>query len=105
MSPSLWAALDGLMQEQYKQCWSYLGMGSTGRYIPQIQVEYHKDGSLAIQPVLKNPPSDPSLTSLAESALRAVRRCNPLKIPAQYQPYFEQWRARILRFDPEEMQG
>jgi colicin import membrane protein len=105
LSPSLWAALDGLMQEQYKQCWSYLGMSSGHRYIPQIKVEYTKDGALVGAPALLNPPSDPSLTSLAESAVRAVRRCNPLKIPAQYQPYFEQWRARILRFDPEEMQG
>jgi colicin import membrane protein len=105
MSPSLWAALDGFLQDQYKQCWSYLGMSSGQRYIPQIKVEYTKDGSLAGQPSLLNPPSDPSLNSLAESAVRAVRRCNPLKIPAQYQPYYEQWRARILRFDPDEMQG
>ena len=105
MSPSLWAALDGFLQDQYKQCWSYLGMSSGQRYIPQIKVEYTKDGSLAGQPSLLTPPSDPSLNSLAESAVRAVRRCNPLKIPAQYQPYYEQWRARILRFDPDEMQG
>ena len=105
MSPSLWAALDGLLQDQYKQCWSYLGMSSGQRYIPQIKVEYTKDGSLVGQPSLLNPPSDPSLNSLAESAVRAVRRCNPLKIPAQYQPYYEQWRARILRFDPDEMQS
>jgi colicin import membrane protein len=105
MSPSLWAALDGFLQDQYKQCWSYLGMSSGQRYIPQIKVEYTKDGSLSGQPSLLNPPSDPSLNSLAESAVRAVRRCNPLKIPAQYQPYYEQWRARILRFDPDEMQG
>jgi colicin import membrane protein len=105
MSPSLWAALDGLLQDQYKQCWSYLGMSSGQRYIPQIKVEYAKDGALVGQPSLLNPPSDPSLNTLAESAVRAVRRCNPLKIPAQYQPYFEQWRARILRFDPDEMQG
>ncbi len=105
MSPSLWAALDGYMQDQYKQCWSYLGMSATNRYIPQIKVEYTKDGALAAQPILNNPPSDPSLTSLAESAMRAVRRCNPLKIPVQYQPYFDQWRSRVLRFDPEEMQG
>ncbi len=105
MSPSAWAALDGLLQDQYKQCWSYLGTSSGQRYIPQIKVEYTRDGTLASQPTLLNAPSDPSLTSLAESAVRAVRRCNPLKIPAQYLPYFEQWRARILRFDPEEMQG
>jgi colicin import membrane protein len=105
MSPSMWGALDGLLQEQYKQCWSYLGLDSGHNYIPQIKVEYRADGGLADEPSLLNPPSDPSLRSLADSALRAVRRCNPLKIPAQYAPYFNQWKARILRFDPAEMAG
>ncbi len=55
--------------------------------------------------MLINPPSDPALQSLADSALRAVRRCNPLKIPDQYAPFYDQWRGRVLRFDPEEMAG
>ncbi|MDP4595203.1 MAG: cell envelope biogenesis protein TolA, partial [Beijerinckiaceae bacterium] len=45
------------------------------------------------------------LQSLADSALRAVRKCDPLRIPAQFAPYYNQWKARILRFDPEEMLG
>jgi colicin import membrane protein len=105
MSPSMWGQLDGMMQEQYKQCWSYLGLGGEHRYVPQIKVEFQNDGSLSAQPALLNPPSDPALRSLAESAMRAVRRCNPLKIPAQFAPYYDQWKGRILRFDPEEMQG
>jgi colicin import membrane protein len=102
MSPSLWGQLDGLLQEQYKRCWSYIGVGG-GKYIPEIRVQYAQDGSLIGQPSLINPPSDPNLRSLAESALRAVRRCNPLRIPAQYQPFYEEWKARRVRFDPEEM--
>ena len=43
--------------------------------------------------------------SLADSAMRAVRKCNPLRIPAQFAPYFDQWKNRTLRFDPEEMLG
>ncbi len=105
MSPSMWGQLDALLQDQYKQCWSYLGLGEGQRYIPQIKVEYAVDGALVGQPALLNPPGDPSLRSLAESAMRAVRRCNPLRIPSQFAPYFEQWKARILRFDPEEMSG
>jgi colicin import membrane protein len=35
--------------------------------------------------------------------MRAVRRCDPLHIPAIYQPYYEQWKGRIVRFDPEDM--
>ena len=104
MSPSLMGQLDGLMQERYKQCWTYVGL-SAARYIPQIKVEYAVNGALTIEPVLLNPPSDPNLRSLAESALRAVRRCDPLPIPAQFAPYHNEWKSRILRFDPEEMAG
>jgi colicin import membrane protein len=103
MSPSLWGQLDGLLQEQYKRCWSFAGLGGQQKYIPEIHVEYNPDGSLIGQPVLLNPPSDPNLRNLAESAIRAVRRCDPLRIPAQYQPYYDQWKGRIVRFDPEEM--
>ena len=104
MSPSMWGQLDGLMQEQYKRCWSYLGIAGR-RYIPQIRVAYSPGGRLTSGPVLLNPPSDPSLKPLAESALRAVRKCDPLRIPPQFAPYYDQWKARILRFDPEEMLG
>jgi hypothetical protein len=102
MSPSMWGQLDGLLQEQYKRCWSYFGTGGA-RYIPQVRVSYSADGALIGGPSLVNPPSDPNLQSLAESALRAVRRCNPLRIPAQFQPYHQQWKSRIVRFDPEDM--
>jgi colicin import membrane protein len=103
MSPSLWDQLDGLLQEQYKRCWAYAGLGGQQKYIPEVHVQYTPEGSLVGQPVLLNPPSDPNLRSLAESAIRAVRRCDPLRIPAQYQPYYDQWKGRIVRFDPEEM--
>jgi len=105
MSPSMSAALDGLLIDQYRRCWTYLGLDSQHQYFPEISVEYRVDGELAVRPALINPPSDPNLRSLAESALRAVRRCNPLRIPAQYAPYFNQWKSRIVRFDPAEMAG
>lgn len=105
MSPSMWGQLDGLMQEQYKRCWSYLGIAQGRRYIPQIRVAYAPSGKLTARPVLLNPPSDPALKSLADSAVRAVRKCDPLRIPPQFAPYYDQWKARILRFDPEEMLG
>ena len=103
MSPSLWDQLDGLLQEQYKRCWNFAGLGGQQKYIPEIHVQYTLEGSLIGQPVLLNPPSDPNLRALAESAMRAVRRCDPLRIPSQYQAYYDQWKGRIVRFDPEEM--
>ncbi len=105
MAASLWDQLDGLLEDQYKQCWSYLGLDGATKYIPQIKVLFSEDGGLMGEPVLINPPSDPSMRSLAESALRAVRRCNPLRIPAQYAPYYDQWKGRVLRFDPVDMAG
>ncbi len=103
MSPSLWGALDGLLQDQYRACWNYVGVVGEKKYVPEIHVQYAQDGTLIGQPELLNPPSDSNLRSLAESAVRAVRRCNPLRIPAQYQPYYDQWKGRIVRFDPEDM--
>ena len=105
MAASLWDQLDGLLEDQYKQCWSYLGLDGPQKYIPQIKVLYAPDGTLMGDPVLVNQPSDPAMRSLAESALRAVRRCNPLRIPAQYAPYYDQWKGRVLRFDPVDMAG
>ena len=105
MAASLWDQLDGLLEDQYKQCWSYLGLDGGSKYIPQIKVLFGEDGALVGEPVLINRPSDPSMQSLADSAMRAVRRCNPMKIPAQYAPYYDQWRGRVLRFDPADMAG
>ncbi len=102
MSPSMWDSLDGLMREQYKKCWSYIGLNPQ-KYVAQIRVRYAQDGSLQAEPALINPPSDPNLRNLADSAMRAVRRCNPMHIPSVYLPYYEQWKARVVRFDPEDM--
>ena len=104
MSPSMDAQLQGLIIEQYKQCWTYFGLVGTA-YLPQIHVTYTKDWHLASEPELLNPPSDPSQRTLAESALRAVSKCNPLQVPAIYEPYYEQWKSKYLRFDPQEMAG
>ena len=68
-----------------------------------MRVQMQADGSLAAQPKLLNPPSDPNLRSLAESAVRAVNRCDPLPIPERYKPYYNAWRDRKIRFDPKEM--
>src|SRR4051794_20648639 len=102
MSPSMWDSLDGLMREQYKKCWSYIGLNPQ-KYVAQIRVRYAQDGSLQAEPALLNPPADPNVRNLADSAMRAVRRCNPMHIPTAYMPYYEQWKARVVRFDPEDM--
>jgi hypothetical protein len=102
MSPSMSGELNFLMQEQYKQCWS-LPLANGPHYVAKIHITYQPNGALAAEPALTNPPSDPQSRALADSALRAVRRCNPLKIPARFQPYFEQWKDWVVGFDPDNM--
>ena len=74
-------------------------------YIPEVSVEFNADGSLSGQPVLVNPPADPAWRAHAESAMRAALRCNPLKVPPQYAPFFDQWRTKTIHFDPREALG
>jgi colicin import membrane protein len=102
MSPSLSDQLDELLHEQYKRCWNVGPLGGQQKYIPEIHVQYAQDGALIGQPVLRNPPSDPNLRALAESAMRAVRRCDPLRIPSQYQLYYDQWKSFTIRFNLDE---
>ncbi|MBV9812472.1 MAG: cell envelope integrity protein TolA [Acetobacteraceae bacterium] len=103
MSPSMMAQLDGWLIDHYRGCWSYFGLGATQDYVPAVRVKMAQDGSLMAKPALLNPPSDPNLRSLADSAVRAVNRCDPLPIPDRYKPYYNAWRDRIVRFDPKEM--
>jgi colicin import membrane protein len=106
MTPTLLGELDEILIEQYKECWRFIGFDSQQKYTPMIEVAYNRDGSLRGEPSLLNAPANPALRSIADSALAAVNRCNPLRIPAQFQPYFEQWKGpRVLRFDPTEMSG
>ncbi len=103
MSPTMMAQLDGWLIDHYRGCWSYFGLGATQSYVPAVRVKMAQDGSLMGKPALMNPPSDPNLRSLADSALRAVNRCDPLPIPDRYKPFYSTWRDRVVRFDPKEM--
>ena len=104
MSPSVAAQLDGWLIDHYRGCWSYFGLGATADYVPTIRIHMAQDGSLIGAPSIVNPPRDPNLKSLADSAIRAVNKCNPLPIPERFRPYYDQgYRQRVVRFDPKEM--
>ncbi len=102
MSPSMADAFDSMLRERYKQCWNYLSFSDAPRYVAKIHVTFRPDGSLAGAPVLTNPPSDPAARSLADSALRAVRSCDPLRIPAQFAPFYDQWKDSTVAFNPQD---
>ncbi len=106
MSPSLSAALDAWLQEAYLNCWTPPPTMPDGeRYIAHVRVEFNADGALVRPPELLNPPSDPAWRAYAESAMRAALKCNPLHVPPQYAPYFEQWRTKNVLFDPQSALG
>jgi hypothetical protein len=100
MSPSLMAQMEGWFQDRFQGCWIQPITAPPGpKYVPEIRVPLNIDGSLADEPTLLNPPNDPAWRPLAESALRAIRKCDPLPVPAQFKPYYDEWRGRIVRFN------
>jgi hypothetical protein len=106
MSMSMAAALDAWLTESYLNCWTPPpSMPEGDTYVAQVRVIFNPDGSLSARPVLLNPPTDRAWRAHAESAMRAVHKCDPLKVPAEYMPYFEQWKIETIHFDPRETQG
>jgi outer membrane biosynthesis protein TonB len=106
MSISVASALDAWLTESYLNCWTPPpAMPEGDTYVAQIKVIFNPDGSLSGRPVLLNPPTDPAWRAHAESAMRAVKKCDPLKVPAEYAPYFDQWKVETIHFDPRETQG
>ncbi len=104
MSPSLQAAMEGWFQDKFQGCWIQpITLPQGPKYVPEIRVPLNLDGSLGADPTLLNPPDDPAWQPLAESAMRAVRKCDPLPVPDRFKPYYDQWRDRIVRFEDEEM--
>ena len=107
LSPSIGLALDGWLADTYKACWSHpITKPDEDNYEPRVRVILNADGSLAAPPVLLNPPGNPEWRAWAESAVRAVQKCNPLQAPPQYAAFFEQWRHTLearsdgVTFDP-----
>ena len=99
MSPSLQAQMDGWFRDRFQGCWTTPITQPAGpKYVPMIRVLLNVDGSLSGDPVLLNPPSDPAWRALADSAVRAVRRCNPLPVPDKFKPYYEEWKDRAVQF-------
>jgi colicin import membrane protein len=106
MSLSLASALDAWLTESYLNCWTPPPVMPDGDvYVAEIKVVFNPDGSLSTRPVLLNPPTDPAWRPHAESAMRAVKKCDPLHVPPQYAPYFEEWKVETIHFDPRETQG
>lgn len=86
--------------EQVSQCWSPpVGAPVGESMIVHVKFTLNADGSLSGGPTVD---SNDSSRAAADAAMRAVRRCAPLKLPAESYDY---WRQVDIRFDPKEMMG
>jgi len=106
MSVSLENALNDWLKDSYDNCWIRPPTKPTDQdYEFRVRVTFNADGSLATPPELLNPPQDPEWRAYSESVMRAVKRCNPLHVPAQFAPYFDQWRSKSIHFDSKDREG
>ena len=93
------------LRAQIFGCWSIpLGLPYDDNLLVRIKLKLKKDGTVLKSEILDhermNRPDQKFYKILAESALRAVRICQPLKVPPTG---YEKWKDLQLNFDPTEM--
>ena len=102
INPSLLAAS---ISRQITPCWNIpVAAQGIGGLRAELNIVMGPDGS--IQSVVPTDAArmsrDPVFRAFAESAVRAVRACSPLKLPPES---YQLWRNIIFNFDPSRMTG
>ena len=93
---------------QIRQCWRLpAGATEAESLIVKIRLFLRPDGSLSRQPEIVDAArmtrsGEEYFRTAAESAVRAVLKCEPLRMPSTK---YERWREMVLTFDPSEMLG
>ena len=93
------------LRAQIFGCWSVpLGLPYDKDLLVRIKLKLKKDGTIMKSEILDhqrmNRPGQKFYKVLAESALRAVRLCQPLKVPPTG---YDKWKELQLNFNPTEM--
>ena len=93
------------LKAQIFSCWSIpLGLPYNENLLVRIKLKLKPDGSVIKSEILDharmNKPGQSFYKVLAESALRAIRLCQPLRVPATG---YERWKDLQLNFDAREM--
>ncbi len=93
------------LRAQIFGCWTVpLGLPYDKDLLVRVKLELKQDGTINKSEILDhermNKPGQKFYKILAESALRAVRICQPLRVP---QTGYEKWKSIQLNFDPTEM--
>ena len=93
------------LKAQIFGCWSIpLGLPYNENLLVRIKLELKPDGSVVKSEILDharmNKPGQGFYKVLAESALRAIKLCQPLRVPSTG---YERWKELQLNFDAREM--
>ena len=93
------------LKAQIFGCWSIpLGLPYNENLLVRIKLQLKPDGSIIKSEVLDharmNKPGQGFYKVLAESALRAIKLCQPLRVPSSG---YERWKELQLNFDAREM--
>ncbi len=102
LSPSDRMQLIGILTSQMNRCINY--SGSAPKTGPQITFTLGRDGSIAGQVQLANRSGEPNFVPFAEASMRALRNCQPYRIPARFLDTYEDWKNVRLNIDTSEMQ-
>ena len=102
---SLTLSEEDALRAQIFGCWSVpLGLPYDEDLLVRIKLSLKKDGTISKSEILDhqrmNRPGQKFYKVLAESALRAVRLCQPLKVPPTG---YDKWKEIQLNFNPTEM--
>jgi colicin import membrane protein len=101
LNPSDRGQLVGMLADQIRSCWNIPVSGKPS-VLPQVRMVLNQDGSLASQPVLINSSGDPLFRAVADSGMRAIRQCSPFRIPARFQPTYNDWRSITVQLNPDD---
>ena len=93
------------LKAQIFGCWSIpLGLPYNENLLVRIKLQLKPDGSIIRTEILDharmNKPGQGFYKVLAESALRAIKLCQPLRVPSRG---YERWKELQLNFDAREM--
>jgi hypothetical protein len=106
IDPRAAATLAQAIRAQVAPCWNPpIGGEDVRKMTVLIAAEYNRDGSLAAAPRIvsqtgKTAANADYARAFAETAVRAVLRCQPLKLPANL---YSLWQSVEINFDPETM--
>lgn len=100
-APTLTQSELDALRAQIQACWNPpAGAADDRNLIVLVKIMLRQDGSLAADPVVLNRGNSPMFQIAAESAMRAVRRCQPYRLPiAKY----EIWKDVEVTFDPRDL--